>query len=63
MQRKGNVLNYGILIAALVIGLLTLMTVPNRIVAAIATVVWVGVLYGLLSWDSKRRKSSPPSRF
>jgi hypothetical protein len=61
--RKGNVLKYGTLIAALLIGLLALMSVPNRIVAAIAGVVWVGLLYGLFSWNSKRRKSSPPSHF
>ena len=61
--RNGNVLKYSILIVALLMGLLALMAVPNRIVAAIAMVVWVGLWYGLFSWNSKRRKSSPPSRF
>jgi apolipoprotein N-acyltransferase len=62
-EKIQTVLKYGILIAALLIGLLALMAFPNRIVAAIAMVVWVGLLYGLFSWNRKRRKSSPPSRF
>jgi hypothetical protein len=44
-------------------GLFVLMAVPNRIINAIAVAVWVGLLYALFSWDNKRRKSSPPSRF
>ncbi len=61
--RKGSVLKYALFVVAVLIGLFALMTVPNRVVSAIAVVVWFVLLGVLFRWDSQRRKSSPPSRF
>jgi hypothetical protein len=60
---KGSVVKYALLVVGVMLGLFALMTVPNRIVATIAWVVWAVLLYALFHWDSQRKKSTPPSRF
>ena len=60
---EGSVVRYALFIVAILIGLFALLAVSSRIVTVIAMVVWIGLLYLLFSWDSKRRKPTPPSRF
>ena len=61
--RKGSVLKYALVVAALFIGLFALDAVPNRVGIILAVVVWFAELYALFRWDSRRKKPSPPSRF
>jgi hypothetical protein len=62
--RKGNVFVYGLITAAglvAVVGLIQI--VHNRIVSAIAIVVWFAFCYVVFYRDSQRKKASPRSRF